>query len=101
MPEVIHLIAKLCLIAQNKEAMRKTFRDEELLLVLSRQGNTVPLAISFRIASEVNSNIKYGATHSAHQLALRILLLEVQTAQDTLWGHGLIVLHKVDSNHLH
>ena len=74
MPEIIDLIAELCFIAQNQEAVCKAFRDEELFLVLGRQGNTIPLALGLRIASEVNSNIEHSTAHSAHQLALRILL---------------------------
>src|SRR5699024_6143002 len=77
MPEVIDLVAELCFIAQNQEAVCKALRDKELLLILSRQGNTVPLAIGLRITSEINSYIKHSTAHSAHQLALRILLLEV------------------------
>ena len=96
MPEVIDLIAELCLIAQNQKAMCKALRDEELLLIFSGQRNAIPLAIGFRITSEVNRDIKHSATYSAHQLALRILLLEVQSAQHALCGHRLIVLHKVD-----
>ena len=45
MPEVVDFVAKLCFITQNQESMRKTFRDEKLLLVLGRQGNTIPLAV--------------------------------------------------------
>lgn len=47
MPEVIDLIAKLCLIAQNQETMCKSFRDEELLLVLGGQRNTIPLLFDY------------------------------------------------------
>ena len=78
--------------------MCKAFRDEELLLVLSRQSHTIPLAVTLRITSQVNRNIKHSTTHGAYQLALRILLLEMQTAQNALSGHRLIILHEVNIN---
>ena len=83
--------------------MSKSFRDEELFLVLSRQGYTILLAVTLRITSQINRNIKHCATHGAHQLALRVLFLKVQATQHTLCGHGLIILYKmnVDASFLH
>ena len=78
--------------------MCKAFRDKKPLLILSGQRDTIPLAISFRIASEINCNIEHRTTHGAYQLALRILLLEVQTTQYALCGHGLVILYEVDVN---
>ena len=49
MPEVIDLVAELCLIAQNQEAVCKAFQDEKLLLILGRQGNTIPLTIQTQV----------------------------------------------------
>ena len=68
-----------------------------LTFILSRQSHTIPLTISFGIASKINSEIKHSSAHSAYQLALRILLLEMQSTQHALCGHKLIVFIKYDA----
>ena len=94
MIEVGALVGKLSLVRQYDEAVGKTLGNVELLLVLSGQLYTVPLAVGLGRRTQVNGHVKYGTTHAAYQLALGKPLLIVQTAQHTLNRHGLVVLYK-------
>ena len=74
--------------------MGKPLADIKLLLVLLGQLYAVPLAIGLTAFTQIHRHIEHTAADHAHQLALGILLLEVQTAQNALGGHALVVLHK-------
>ena len=66
--------------------MSKALGEIELLLVFLREENTVPLAVGLAVLSQVNSHVINLALQASYQLALRVLLLEVQTSQYTLFG---------------
>ena len=45
MPEIIDFIAKFSDVAEDQKSVSKAFRNQELLLILSGQFYTVPLAV--------------------------------------------------------
>ena len=94
MIEIGALVSELSLIRQYQETVRKALRNVELLLILCSQLYTKPLAVGFGIGTQVYCYIKDCTADGTHQLALRILFLEMQAAQYALHGHGLVVLYK-------
>lgn len=76
--------------------MCKASRNQELLLILLRQLNAVPFAVGFAARTQVNCHIEYRPFNHSHQLGLRKVFLEVQSAEHTFHTHGLIVLNKID-----
>lgn len=74
--------------------MSKALRHPELAFVVCRQDFAHPLAKGGGRFADVYRYIKHLALHHAHELALRLLDLVMQTAQHALGGAGVIVLHK-------
>ena len=94
MVEVGDLIAEFCRIGKYQKAVGKALGDVELLLILLGQFYAVPLAIGGRAGAQVNCHIEDPALDDPDQLALRVLLLEVEATKDTLDGHALVVLNE-------
>ena len=84
MPEIVALVAELRNVSQYEEAVCKALGNEELLLVLLCKKNAVPLSLGGTSASQVNSNVKNAALDSSYQLGLREMLLEVESAENSL-----------------
>ena len=76
--------------------MGESFRNQELLLVVFGKGDAIPLAIGGTVLSEINSHIKHRTPDSSDKLALRIVLLKVQTSEHTLGALGLVILNEVN-----
>lgn len=94
---VVRLVLHLDVVRQRDEAMRKAARDEELLLVLSRELHADPLAELRRALADVDRHIKDRAACRTQELRLahRIELI-MQPAQRPLLSRvRLIVLHKI------
>ena len=94
---VVHigaLVAELCHIAQHQKTVCEALRDVEHLLVLLGKGHAHPLAEGGAVGAAVHGHIEHLALGHAHQLALRVLLLEVQAAQHAAGGAALVVLHE-------
>ena len=94
MPEIGDLIAELGDIGEHQEAVREALGDVELLLVLLSELDTVVLTIGRAALTEVDGDIVYRTLDDADELALWVLLLEVQTTKNALRGHGLIILNE-------
>ena len=86
MIEVIALVAEFRCISKNEESMCKSLRDKELLLILLCEKDSVPLSISFRVCTKVNSYIKNGSLDSSYKLCLWEMLLEVKTTKNTQYS---------------
>ncbi|GKR44755.1 hypothetical protein KAM477_34280 [Aeromonas caviae] len=75
--------------------MGKPFRDPELTLVVARKMYTHPLAKCRRAFANIDGDVKYFASDTANQLALRMRgKLIMQSTQHALAGFGVIVLNK-------
>ena len=74
--------------------MGKAFRDIEHLFVLGGKGHTHPLAKGFAVGAAVHGNVVHFAHGHTHQLALGMVLLEMQAAQHALGGAALVILYK-------
>ena len=81
-------------LAENHEPVCKAFGNVELLLVLGRKGNALPLAERRTSLAQVHGHVKNFALDDAHKFALRILLLEVEPAEHALLAARFIVLHE-------
>ena len=75
--------------------MGKAFRDIEHLFVLGGKGHTHPLAKGFAVGAAVHGNVVHFAHGHTHQLALGMVLLEMQAAQHAAGGAALVVLHEL------
>ena len=94
-PEVGGLVEHLGVLAQGEEAMGKTHRHPELLVVLGAEFSGHPLAEGGRAAAQIHRHIQDRAEHAAHELALGMgRELVVQAAQHTAAGAGVVVLHE-------
>ena len=89
------LVAELGHIAQHQEAVGKALGDIEHLLVLLAQGHAHPLAKGGAVGAAVHGNIIDLALGHTHQLALGVILLEMQAAQHAAGGAALVVLHEL------
>lgn len=74
--------------------MSKAFRNIKLFIVFFTQFHTEPLAIGPAARAQVNSHVKFRSLDYTYQLALGILLLEMQATQHTFCTHRLIILDK-------
>ena len=70
MIELVTLVLKDCHIAQHRKAMSKTFRDEELTMIIFCQFDSNMLAISRTALTDVYSHIKHCAFDTTDELAL-------------------------------
>ena len=64
-------------------------------MVFLGQLDAVPFSEGLAVGAEIDSYIIDGTADGTHKLALRELFLEMQAAQHTLRGAGLIVLHEL------
>jgi len=96
MPEIVDFIAKFSDIAEDQEAMGKSFRNEELLLVFFRQFDAIPLTIGLGITAQIDSDIKDTAADGTDEFALREMLLEMKSPKYAFSAHALIILNKID-----
>ena len=74
--------------------MGKALRDIEHLLVVLGEGDAHPLAKGSAVGTAVHGYIIHLTLGHAHQLALGMVLLEVQPAQHAPGGAALVVLHE-------
>ena len=81
-------------LAEHNKAVGKAFGNVELLLVLGRERDALPLAERRASLAQVHRHVKDFAIDHAHELSLRVLFLEVQAAEHTLLAAGFVVLHK-------
>ena len=75
--------------------MRKALRDIEHLFVLVREGHAHPFAKGGAVGAAVHRDIEHLAPGHAHQLALGVVLLEMQTPQHAPGRAALVVLHEL------
>ncbi len=88
------LVHESCRLAENHEPVRKALGNVELLLVLGRKRDAFPLAERQASLAQVHRHVKDFALDHAHELSLRVLLLEVEAAEYALLAAGFVVLHK-------
>ena len=74
--------------------MGKTLGYIKLLLILRGKDDAKPFTVGFGIGTQVHRHIVDSTAHRPYQLALGILLLEMQSSQYALDGHGLVVLYE-------
>lgn len=78
---VIALVGKDGGIGEHIEAVRKATRNEELLAILAREYDTLPGTEGGAALPQVHAHIEDLSRDDPHELGLRMLDLEVQTAQ--------------------
>ena len=76
--------------------MCKAWWNPDLSVVISRQFNTHRLAKTGGGFSNIHRHIKHRAAHHAHQFALGLPDLIMQTAQHAPGAAAMVVLHKID-----
>lgn len=77
--------------------MGKTFRDEELTVVVLGEFNSKMLTVGGGTHADIDGNVENGTAHAAHQLGLGVgRTLEMETAHDTTHRLALVVLDEVD-----
>ena len=94
MVKIRHLVAEFSDIAEYQEAVGKALGNIELLLIFLRQLHAVPFPIGFGTGAHIDGHVKNAPPNHPHQLPLGILLLGVQSPENALCGHALVVLHK-------
>jgi len=83
---------------QNTITMGKSRRDKKLAPICRRQFDTHPFAKCWRALANIDRDIKYFAIQRAHQLALIVRMLGMQTAQYTHYRARVVVLHEINVN---
>src|SRR5699024_1061068 len=81
--------------AQHQKTVGKALGDIEHLLVLGREGDAHPLAEGGAVGAAVHRHVVHLAQRDPHQLALGVLLLEVQPPQHAPAGAALVVLDEL------
>ncbi len=89
------LVQELGRVREHQESMRQALRDPQLPLVLGRECLAYPATKGWGVFTNIYRNIKDLALRHPNQLALGIWVLEVQAAQHTPGGLGVVVLHKL------
>ena len=95
-PVIGGLVQEIRGLGKNTEAVREAFRYPQHEFVLGRQFQRDMLAESRRTLADIHRDIEHRALHHAHQFALRMLDLIVQSAQHVLRGARVVVLHEID-----
>ena len=83
MIEIGTFISKLCIIREYDKSMCKVLRNKELFLIFCRKQHAEPFSVGFGSLAKVNCNIEYFTVYHAYQFVLRVIDLEVKSAQDT------------------
>ena len=97
MVELVALVLEDGGLAQYGEAVRKSFVDEELEVVVLTQFHGYVLPECGRTFADIDSHVQHATFDAAHQFGLcerRALI--VQTAHHAVGGHTLVVLHEAD-----
>ena len=89
------LVEEFRSFTKHDEAVGKTLRHPELLLVFCAQMHADPLPEGFRAFSEVDRNIEDFALHDADEFALGVLDLVMQAAQHVLCRLRMVVLDEL------
>src|SRR5579863_8059142 len=84
--EVSALVEKIDLVAEGNVAVREARRHPQHMMIHVIEYRADPLTEARRAAANVNRDIEHLTTCHAHQLALRLLDLIVQTAQRVAHG---------------
>ena len=90
--DISALVAELGYVGEHQEAVGKAFGDVEHLLIFGAEGHAHPLAIGGGARAAVYGYVVHFAHGDADQLALGVLLLEVQAPEDTPGAAALVVL---------
>mgnify|MGYP004466861055 CR=1 FL=1 len=90
--DISALVAEFGYVRKDQEAVGKTFGDVEHLLILGAEGHAHPLAIGGGAGAAVYSYVVDLSHGHPDQLALGVLLLEVQAPEDTPGATALVVL---------
>ena len=95
MIEVRAFVNKFRMFGKYQESVCKSFRDKELLLVLSGKYHTEPFSIGFRAFTKVYCHVEYFSVYHADQFVLWIVDLEMKSAENSLVRAGLVVLYEL------
>jgi hypothetical protein len=96
MVEVGALVEEVGIVREHVEAVGKAGRHPQHAVVGRAQPGSEPLPQGRRAAPQVHRDIEHLAHHHPHQLALRLLGLVVQAAQDAVCRTAVVVLHEVE-----
>ena len=90
--DISALVAEFGYVRKDQEAVGEAFGDVEHLLILGAEGHAHPLAIGGGAGAAVHSYVVDLSHGHPDQLALGLLLLEVQAPEDTPGAAALVVL---------
>ena len=95
MIELVTLILEHGRGRQHGKTMGKTFGDEKLAVIVLREFYGNMLSVGGTALADVNGNVEYGTTYTAHEFALgKRRTLEMESSHDTIGGHALVVLYE-------
>ena len=86
------LVAELGHVGEDQETVGEAFGDVEHFLVLGAQGYAHPFAVGGGAGAAVYGYVVHFAHGDADQLALGVVLLEVQAPEDAFGAAALVVL---------
>ena len=90
-------VVKIGDIAQNKEAVRATWRNSETVVGFGMEHISVPYAVGVGAFTEINKDIEDRPRGDPYELALGgIARLIVETTEHMLGGAAVIVLNEVE-----
>jgi hypothetical protein len=78
--------------------VRKSGRNPHLALAVGGKRHADPATEMWRALSNVNRDVKHFSCNDANHLALGLLNLVVEAAQDVLAGPGMVILDKSGGN---
>ena len=88
------LVEKLNDFGKSQEAVSKSGRDVDLILLLGAEADAGPLAKMRRAYADVDSHIQSFAFDDTAELGLRVQQLIVKAAKSSLGGDGVVVLEE-------
>ena len=95
--ELIALILEDGSLAQYRKTVGKTFRYEELPVVVFGKFDGNVLSVGRRTFAQVDGNVENGTFYAANKFALCVgWALEMQSSHHTIGGHAFVVLHEFD-----
>ena len=98
MEELIAFVLEKRFFGKDGKTVGKAFGNEKLPVVLSGKLDCTVLQVGWRIAPEVNGNVKNLAEDASYNLALGVWrALEMETADNTVGRETLIVLNETDA----
>src|SRR5581483_3540163 len=96
--KLCRFVQDMCVLRDHIKTMCEPRRNPNQASILARERYAVPAPETGRTTPQVNEHVQHFSADDSYQLALRLLNLIMQPAQDGALRVGMIVLNELAAN---